>query len=402
VDSDGFQLTKEYVLGQGGEQVSELDGSGNWMHTNVYVGGQLLATLDPVAGHSYDHPAVHYQLADWLGTRRMQVSPIGTLEETCQSLPFGDELNCVPTSAATSDDATEHHFTGKERDAESGNDYFGARYFASSMGRFMSPDPSGLTYADPTNPQSLNLYSYALNDPLKFLDPTGMTVCDYGQNDDGSEDIESADNEQECTSSDGTVIEDQQSVSVTASDDGQWWLWGDPVGVMTPVSSGDTSAGSSAPSKSGCKASSGPSSIVTFTATKDLTEVGAAIGSLFGPEGTIIGAVVGSQFGVGGNISYVNSTHSLYIGPTAVFAPLQVGGGGGFSLSYTNVPASQNANAIANGTSYGVAFQPNILFGSVVSKSPGSGPPVVGYQVGTRSPVGFSASHNFCLWNCGC
>jgi RHS repeat-associated protein len=34
-----------------------------------------------------------------------------------------------------------HHFTGKERDTESGNDYFGARYYASSMGRFMSPDP---------------------------------------------------------------------------------------------------------------------------------------------------------------------------------------------------------------------------------------------------------------------
>jgi hypothetical protein len=66
--------------------------------------------------------------------------------------------------------------------------------------------------------------------------------------------------------------------------------------------------------------------------------------------------VLGSQFEVGGNISYVNSTHSLYIGPTAVFAPLQVGGGG-FSLSYTNVPASQNANSIANGISYGVAFQ---------------------------------------------
>ena len=43
--------------------------------------------------------------------------------------------------------------SGKERDAESGNDYFGARYYGSSMGRFMSPDPSGLVYADPKNPQ---------------------------------------------------------------------------------------------------------------------------------------------------------------------------------------------------------------------------------------------------------
>jgi RHS repeat-associated protein len=62
---------------------------------------------------------------------------------------------------------TEHLFTGKERDSESGNDYFGARYYASSMGRFMSPDPGWFMEADPTNPQTWNLYSYALNNPLK-------------------------------------------------------------------------------------------------------------------------------------------------------------------------------------------------------------------------------------------
>jgi RHS repeat-associated protein len=58
-----------------------------------------------------------------------------------------------------------YRFTGKERDQESGNDYFGARYYGSSMGRFLSPDPSGLVYADPKNPQSLNLYAYVLNNP---------------------------------------------------------------------------------------------------------------------------------------------------------------------------------------------------------------------------------------------
>ena len=51
--------------------------------------------------------------------------------------------------------------TGKERDTESGNDYFGARYYASSMGRFLSPDWSAkaepVPYAKLDNPQSLNL-----------------------------------------------------------------------------------------------------------------------------------------------------------------------------------------------------------------------------------------------------
>jgi len=67
--------------------------------------------------------------------------------------------------------------TGKERDAESGNDYFGARYYASTMGRWLSPDwsegPEAIPYASYTNPQSLNLYNYVLNNPLRNRDSDG-------------------------------------------------------------------------------------------------------------------------------------------------------------------------------------------------------------------------------------
>ncbi|MBN9617473.1 MAG: RHS repeat-associated core domain-containing protein [Acidobacteriales bacterium] len=68
-----------------------------------------------------------------------------------------------------------YRFTGKERDTESGLDYFGARYYGSSMGRFMSPDPGWLQQADPMNPQTWNQYSYGLNNPLINTDPTGKT-----------------------------------------------------------------------------------------------------------------------------------------------------------------------------------------------------------------------------------
>jgi RHS repeat-associated protein len=68
--------------------------------------------------------------------------------------------------------------TGKERDTESGNDYFEARYYGSSMGRMLSPDPIG---GDITNPQSLNKYAYALNNSLRFTDPTGLYVCKDGK-----------------------------------------------------------------------------------------------------------------------------------------------------------------------------------------------------------------------------
>jgi RHS repeat-associated protein len=74
-------------------------------------------------------------------------------------------LSTTPLCACTS------RFTGKERDTESGNDYFGARYYSSSMGRFLSPDQLGGHLYDP---QTLNKYSYVRNNPLSLTDPTGL------------------------------------------------------------------------------------------------------------------------------------------------------------------------------------------------------------------------------------
>lgn len=71
-------------------------------------------------------------------------------------------------------------YTGKERDTESGNDYFGARYYASSLGRWLSPDWSAqeepVPYAKLDDPQSLNLYAYVRNNPLTRVDADGH--CD--------------------------------------------------------------------------------------------------------------------------------------------------------------------------------------------------------------------------------
>lgn len=68
-------------------------------------------------------------------------------------------------------------FTSKQRDAESGLDYFGARYFSSAEGRFTSPDwsatPEPIPYADLKDPQTLNLYAYVRNNPLSHDDPDG-------------------------------------------------------------------------------------------------------------------------------------------------------------------------------------------------------------------------------------
>jgi RHS repeat-associated protein len=98
---------------------------------------------------------------------------------------------CAATPCRWLEFHSSSRYPGKERDTESGNDYFGARYYASSMGRFMSPDwsktPQGVPYADLTNPQSLNLYQYMRNNPLGGVDKDGhcpgwlQGVCNLGQ-----------------------------------------------------------------------------------------------------------------------------------------------------------------------------------------------------------------------------
>jgi RHS repeat-associated protein len=65
------------------------------------------------------------------------------------------------------------HFTGKQRDGETGLDYFGARFNASTIGRFMTPDPL-LNSGRPGNPQTWNRYAYVGNNPLRNIDPTGL------------------------------------------------------------------------------------------------------------------------------------------------------------------------------------------------------------------------------------
>jgi RHS repeat-associated protein len=70
-----------------------------------------------------------------------------------------------------------YKFEGKERDSESNLDNFGARYYSSRMGRWLSPDwsaiPEPVPYANPTNPQTLNLYAMVSDNPETFADLDG-------------------------------------------------------------------------------------------------------------------------------------------------------------------------------------------------------------------------------------
>jgi len=96
----------------------------------------------------------------------------------CARLRESGEIRTTATAATRA----KASYTGKERDSESGLDNFGARYNASSLGRFMTPDwsakPQGVPYAVLDDPQSLNLYAYVRNNPLNRTDPTGH--CESG------------------------------------------------------------------------------------------------------------------------------------------------------------------------------------------------------------------------------
>ena len=119
-------------------------------------------------------------MSDQLGTPRMIFDQTGSLANISRHdyLPFGEEIFAGTGGRTTGQgytlsDNVRQKFTQKERDNETGLDYFGARYYGSTQGRFTNPDPllsSGTVF----DPQSWNRYSYTSNNPLKYTDPTGL------------------------------------------------------------------------------------------------------------------------------------------------------------------------------------------------------------------------------------
>jgi len=117
-----------------------------------------------------------YLTADHLRSTRVMTDQNGTVQALHDFLPFGEELPAgINTRGALyGGDEPNQKFTGKERDAENGLDYFGARYYSGAQGRFTSPDPVFASAAHLTDPQMWNAYAYVRNNPLRLTDPTGL------------------------------------------------------------------------------------------------------------------------------------------------------------------------------------------------------------------------------------
>src|SRR5207302_1708221 len=124
----------------------------------VFFAGRRVARKDLPSG------AVSYYFSDHLGSSSVITDASGTIKTEYEYYPYGGERQII------AGDPNHYKFTGKERDAETGLDYFGARYYGSNLGRFLTPDwsskPSPVPYAELSDPQSLNLYSYVRNSPI--------------------------------------------------------------------------------------------------------------------------------------------------------------------------------------------------------------------------------------------
>jgi|GEM_PF-4453370 len=140
--------------------------------------------------------AVQWLVTDHLGTPRMVIDQTGNLAgiKRHDYLPFGEEVGAGVGGRMTQQGYVagnvRQKFTTKERDGETNLDYFVARYYSATMGRFISPDefaggPDKLFdfvdeasenptfYADLDDPQTLNKYQYCYNNPLAYVDPDG-------------------------------------------------------------------------------------------------------------------------------------------------------------------------------------------------------------------------------------
>jgi len=186
-DAEGRLVSSEFTAnGITSSQSFVYDGEGRRVKkgATVYVYdalGQLAAEYNGVSNGS----EVQYLTADHLGSTRLVVDgTTGLAVRRMDYLPFGMSLTAGYGSRQTthgfetSEDTASlaQRFTGKERDAETGLDYFGARYFSGAQGRFTSADPVSL--GKPPDalilmPQRWNAYAYALNNPLANIDRDG-------------------------------------------------------------------------------------------------------------------------------------------------------------------------------------------------------------------------------------
>jgi RHS repeat-associated protein len=162
----------EFVFNPAGRRASYWDPVYGWE-----VQGQTYWGSAPV--EFYENSVAHFQHQNWLGTERMRTTYNASVEGTFQSLPFGDGQSTIGT------DNDAYHFAGLDHDYATDTDHAMLRQYSNAQGHWLKPDPYAGSY-DFSNPQSMNRYAYALNNPISNFDPSGLDLWSgdgYGGND---------------------------------------------------------------------------------------------------------------------------------------------------------------------------------------------------------------------------
>jgi RHS repeat-associated protein len=170
-----------YWYGAGGQVLEETDLNGSLQNDYIYFNGKRIARVGPTTvpdcappgpgGTAASCPAaatpIAYYFSDALGSANLVADANGAVQEDRDFYPFGAERIVADLGIGNN-----YKFTGKERDPETGLDYFGARYYGSAIGRFLQVDPA-FESEMLDDPQTWNRYSYVYNQPTRLTDPDG-------------------------------------------------------------------------------------------------------------------------------------------------------------------------------------------------------------------------------------
>jgi RHS repeat-associated protein len=172
--------------GPSSPNVNTANTSTTWTYTQpgTYTVAVLYTDDDCQQGDTFKFPITiiqlkrFYYLKDHLGNIRVTVDAGGSVQSYDDYYPFG--MSMEGRSANLGQGDMRYKFTSKERDIETGYDYFGARYYDARIGRFLTLDP----LAGNLGMSSLSPYHYSYNNPLRFIDPKGLSGYDPGEGED--------------------------------------------------------------------------------------------------------------------------------------------------------------------------------------------------------------------------
>ena len=153
------------VFGADGKQLASYQPMPAWNNTTQ---NQVAITFGPAAVRSYFGGRL---VGQQLGTNIYQAVIQDRLGSVGKYYPYGKERN----SPQLANDQVK--FATYTRDSATGNDYADQRYYTSTLGRFMTPDPYQAiltSTSDPGNPQTWNRYACVEGDPVNYRDPRGL------------------------------------------------------------------------------------------------------------------------------------------------------------------------------------------------------------------------------------